>query len=65
MSNNSIDNIIKPNKHNFNKKNLNIWFDKADSDIKTIAKEFILKTTYISYTIFLKYLKKCYLEMIT
>lgn len=65
MSNNSINNIIKPNKHNFNNKNLNIWFDKADSDIRTIAKEFILKTTYISYTNFLKYLKKCYLEMIT
>ena len=65
MSNNSINYIIKPNKHNINNNNLNIWLNKSDDNIKNIANEFIMKTTYISYSIFQKYLKKCYIEMVS
>ena len=55
---------LKPNKHNINNDNLKQWLDKSDANIKLIANEFILKTTYISYNIFKKYLKKTFLEML-
>lgn len=58
-------NIIKPNKHSIDNNNLNLWLNKSDKDIKSIAVEFIMKTTYISYNIFVKYLKKVYYEMIS
>ena len=56
-------NII-PNKHNINNTKLKEWLDKSDSHIKSIAHEFILKTKYISYSIFKKYLKNTYFEML-
>ena len=56
-------NII-PNKHNINNTKLKEWLDKSDSPIKSIAHEFILKTKYISYSIFKKYLKNTYFEML-
>jgi len=58
-------NIIKPNKHSIDNNNLNLWLNKSDKDIKSIATEFIMKTTYISYSIFVKYLKKSFYEMIS
>ena len=58
-------NIIKPNKHSIDNNNLNLWLNKSDKDIKSIATEFIMKTTYISYKIFVKYLKKSFYEMIS
>ena len=59
------NNIIKPNKHSIDNNNLNLWLNKSDKDIKSIATEFIMKTTYISYSIFVKYLKKSFYEMIS
>lgn len=55
---------IKPNKHNINNTKLKEWLDKSDYNIKSIAHEFILKSKYISYSIFKKYLKNTYFEMI-
>ena len=55
---------ITPNKHNFNNTKIKEWLDKSDYEIKQIAHEFILKTMYISYSIFKTYLKKTYFEMI-
>jgi len=56
-------NII-PNKHNINNTKLKKWLDKSDSHIKSIAHEFILKTKYISYSIFKKYLKNTFSELL-
>ena len=57
--------ITKPNKHPINKKNLLLWLDNCDKSIKSIANEFILKTTYISYALFIKYYKKAINEMLS
>lgn len=56
-------NII-PNKHNINNTKLKEWLDKSDYSIKSIANEFILKTTYISYSTFKKYLKNTFIEIL-
>tara|TARA_Y100000389_G_scaffold65563_1_gene61668 strand:- start:1272 stop:2249 length:978 start_codon:yes stop_codon:yes gene_type:complete len=57
-------NIIKPNNHKIDKQKLKLWLDNSDSNIKTIATEFILKTTHISYNIFKKFLLKSFKEML-
>ena len=58
-------NIIKPNNHKIDKKKIKLWLDNSDSNIKTIANEFILKTTHISYNIFKKFLLKSFNEMLS
>lgn len=57
-------NII-PNKHNINNNKLKEWLNKSDYSIRSIANEFILKTTYISYSTFKVYLKNTFAEMLT
>ena len=57
--------IIKPNKHSIDNRKLYKWLDNSDVEIKNIATEFIMKTTYISYSVFNKVIKKAFYEMLS
>jgi len=61
----SLSSINIPNDHSINKDKLKLWLDKCDISIKNIALEFILKTTHISYDIFIKTLNKSIDEMLS
>ena len=57
--------LSKPNKHPINKTNQLLWLDKCDKSVKSIANEFMLKTTHISFSLFIKYYKKAISEMLS
>ena len=57
--------IAKPNSYPINAKNVIKWLEQSDPSIRHIANEFILKTTYINYNMFLKIYKKAIDEMIS
>lgn len=55
--------IVKPNSHKINITKLMLWLGNCDESIKSIANEFILHTTYISYRMFIKRYKQAVSEM--
>jgi hypothetical protein len=57
--------IVKPNSYPINAKNVIKWLEQSDPSVRAIANEFILKTTYINYNMFLKTYKKAIEEMIS
>lgn len=61
----SLHSIVEPNRHPIDNNKLYEWLDKSDVKIKSIATEFIMKTTYISYNFFCKMLKKAFIEMLS
>jgi len=50
----SSQSIVEPNRHPIDNDKLYEWLDKSDVKIRSIATEFIMKTTYISYNFFAK-----------
>lgn len=59
------DVIIKPNKHPIDNDKLFKFLSRTDPDIKSIATEFIMKTQYIPYKLFVKVLKACFKEIVS
>jgi hypothetical protein len=58
------DDIIKPNKHPIDNNKLIAFLSRADPSIKSIAAEFIMKTQYIPYNLFVKTLRACFTEIV-